>query len=69
MRSPSLQTPAVTAGPRRWRTLSAHNGRVRLHLHTSQVLWDRGYRHYSVAHDLTRWQALKLGLRLIWHAS
>jgi hypothetical protein len=58
-----------------FRHLVHHNGKVRLHLHTGNWLWTGAddydgysYKRYSVAHNLTRWQALKLGLRLIGKA-
>lgn len=48
--------------------LAKHNGRVRLHLHTGFHIWDQGYKHNDVAHNLTRGQAFRLGLRLIFKA-
>lgn len=55
-----------------YRKLHVHNGRVRLHMHTGTWLWTdapytddgRSYKHYDVAHNLTRWQALRLAVRL-----
>lgn len=61
--------PTMYVPPSRhdYRYLVRHNGRVRLHLYTGSLGWE-GYRRYDVAHNLTRWQAFKLGCRLVWKA-